>query len=62
MQQFGTSYNRIAATLPLDVKQKLVTVYTSYFAAYGRRGAYERLNGRTVAQILDEYKRPGTRP
>jgi hypothetical protein len=58
LQQFGDSYSRIAARLPLDVKRKLVAVFRSYFAAYGLDGVYERLNGRTVAQVLDEYKQP----
>lgn len=57
-QEFGTSYSRIAATLPLDIKRKLADVFTSYFAAYGYQGVFERLKGRTVGQVLDEYKEP----
>ena len=60
LQQFGTCYSRIAATLPVDLKRKLASVFKSYFAAYGLQGVYERLNGRTVAQVLDDFKQPDT--
>jgi len=58
LQEFGSSYSRIAGTLSVDVRRNLADVFQSYFAAYGLEGVYERLNGRTVAQVFDEYKQP----
>jgi len=52
------NYSRIAAALPVDLKRKLAAVLKSYFAAYGLERVCERLNGRTVAQVLDEFTQP----
>src|SRR5262245_27520802 len=56
--EFGASYSQIAATLPLDVKQKLAKVFKDYSVAYGFDGVYERMKGRTVDQVFDEYEQP----
>jgi hypothetical protein len=60
LQEFGASYSRIAAKLSVDVRRKLATVFKSYFIAHDLEGVYERFNGRSVAQVLDEYKQPET--
>jgi hypothetical protein len=57
-QQIVTAINRIIVDLPLDVRRRLHSVYSSYVAAYGLEGVFQRINGRTVAKILDEYCPP----
>lgn len=56
--EIHASYNRIVVTLPIDVRQRLNAIRTSYLVAYGFDEMCERMSGRTVAQVLDEFKQP----
>jgi hypothetical protein len=62
LQEFGASYSGVAAKLPLEIKRRLSDIFRSYSLAYGFEGAFERMKGRTVAQVLDEYKEPDPPP
>lgn len=53
--------NAVNRGLPLEMRKRLHEVFTNYAASYGLQGAYERLNNRTVSQILTEYQ-PSTEP
>jgi hypothetical protein len=62
LKEFGASCGRVAASLSVDARRRLADVFTKYFAAYGLDGVHQRLNGRTVAQVLHEYKQPDLPP
>jgi hypothetical protein len=57
-QEIFTTLNKIRVELNPDVQRQLAAVVKSYAAAYGFEGVYGRLNGRTVAQVLSEYREP----
>jgi hypothetical protein len=47
--------DQVMPLLSPDVRRRLNAIKMHYLAAYGLKGAYERLNDRTVSQILDEH-------
>ena len=51
--------DQVMPLLDPDVRRRLNTIKMQYLAAYGVRGAYERLNDRTVSQILVEHHEGG---
>src|SRR5262245_29581609 len=57
-RQIVAATNRVIVQLPLLVRRRLNAVFSNYLAAYGLEGVFERMNGRTVAQILKEYRPP----
>jgi hypothetical protein len=61
-KQIVGAYNRIVNELPPDAKTALMAVFKAYYLAYDAQGLYERLNGRTVAQILAEYQEQPSPP
>jgi hypothetical protein len=48
----------VVAGLSPDVARQLKGVRNEYLIAYGWEGVFERFNGRTVAQVLVEYREP----
>jgi hypothetical protein len=52
---FRRSYNAAISTMPKDVQQRLREVFKNYLAAYGLDGVFERMKGRTAAEIIAEY-------
>jgi hypothetical protein len=54
--------NRIVPGLPPELRRRFVSIRSAYLAAYGIEGLYERLNGRTVSQVLEEYEQPKLPP
>jgi hypothetical protein len=52
------AYNRVNALLPPDVRRRIADIMINYLASFGPQGTFERMNNRTIAQILAEY-RPG---
>jgi hypothetical protein len=46
------------AQLAPDVARQLKGIRNEYLIAYGWEGVFERFNGRTVAQVLAEYREP----
>jgi hypothetical protein len=52
------TYNSVAQSLPYDVRERLTSVVISYLMAYNHEEVRTRLNGRTVAQILEQYEPP----
>ena len=55
-QQIVSATNRIIPELSLDLRRQLNSVFSNYLAAYGLEGVFERMNGKTVTQILNEYR------
>jgi hypothetical protein len=47
--------NAIGSELPLDIRKRFNKVFKAYWQRYGFEGAFQRLNNRTVAEILAEY-------
>jgi hypothetical protein len=48
--------NEVIRQLPREMKRPFGAIFSRYMASYGMEGAYERLNNRSVSQILMEYK------
>src|SRR5262249_2347834 len=53
-QEILGAYNKAIAQLAPDVRQQLAAVMKKYVTTLGLDGVCERLNGRTVAQVLAE--------
>ncbi len=53
-QEILSAYNQVIGQLAPDVRQQLAAVVKKYLGTFGLDGAWERLNGRTVAQIIAE--------
>ena len=56
--QIVTATNRVIPNLSPDLRRRFNSVFRGYAVAYGLEGVFVRMNGRTVAQILDEYQPP----
>ena len=61
-EKLSSSYRDVIAQLPVDVARRLGKVFSSYFRRFGLEGAHERLNNRSVAQILAEFPPGETQP
>jgi hypothetical protein len=57
-QQIVAVMNQIMPSLAPEVRRRLNTVKLAYLQAYGVKGLYDRVNGRSVAQVLAEYQEP----
>jgi hypothetical protein len=57
-QRIVGAMNRIMPLLPPEIRRRLNAIKMSYLAAYGVEGLYDRVNGRSVAQVLAEYQEP----
>src|SRR5262245_34155404 len=60
--EFSGSLTNAIQSLPPQVSKHLRTIRRNYFAWYGFEGSYQRMNGRTVGQILAEYQPLATEP
>ncbi len=47
--------NEIGPRLTLDARETFTDIRLDYLAAYGMNGASDRMRGKTVRQIIDEY-------
>ncbi len=56
--EFCRAMTKVIQEAPPDVKAQLREIRRNSFAAFGFDGAFERLNGKTVSQILAGYE-PG---
>lgn len=61
-QEMAATCSRIIADLAPDVARQLKEVRNEYLIAYGWDGVFERFNGRTVAQVIAEYREPSRPP
>jgi hypothetical protein len=61
-QEVQDAVSKVVDHLPRDVARQLRGVRNEYLIAYGWEGVFERLNGRTVAQILAEFQEPANPP
>jgi hypothetical protein len=50
--------DRVMPLLAADVRRRLNFIKLHYVMAYGQRGLYDRVNGRTVTEVLAEYREP----
>jgi hypothetical protein len=57
-QEIAVACSNLLAQLPPDVARQMRGVRNEYLIAYGWEGVFERFNGRTVAQVLAEYREP----
>jgi hypothetical protein len=60
--EIAATCSSILAQLPPDVARRLRAVRNSYLIAYDWEGVFERLNGKTVARVLAEYREPDHEP
>jgi hypothetical protein len=58
VEEFGKSLNAAFRALPLPTREHLQRVLLTYAGRYGIKHAYERMNDRTVSQILAEFHEP----
>ena len=56
--EFCRAMTKVIQEAPPDVRAQLREIRRNSFAAFGFDGAFERLNGKTVSQILAGYE-PG---
>ena len=61
-KEMFAAYNRIITGLPADLRRQFGSVLRGYMAAYGFDGACERFNGRTVSQLIEEFRDPDGLP
>jgi hypothetical protein len=47
--------NALMPELPSDIREQLNTIKLRYWQRFGFDGLYERVNNRTIKQILAEY-------
>src|SRR5262245_54946466 len=57
-QRMLAALNAFKGILPSETRLSLARIYVEYTAAYGLEGAYERMNGRLVSDIIANYQRP----
>lgn len=58
LPEFCDSYNEVISSLPRETAKVLASIRKNYFSAFGVEGWYQRMNNRSVAQIVAEYQ-PG---
>jgi hypothetical protein len=61
-REYLSACNRIVPGLPPELRRRFVSIRSAYLGAYGIEGLYERLNGRTVSQVLEECEQPELPP
>ena len=59
-EEFVRAVNTFVPQLAPDVRRRFNTIKLVYLAEYGISGLYERMNGRTVTQVIAEFQ--GTEP
>jgi hypothetical protein len=57
-EELPSTYNKINGLLPRDIRTRMTEIMVNYMASYGSQGLFERVNNRTIAQIITEYQ-PG---
>jgi hypothetical protein len=62
LEGFLKSLRSVTHSLPPEMKRRLHDIEKTYFAKYGLEGGYQRMNNRTVAQILTEYEEADVKP
>ena len=58
-EEIPATFNRINALLPPDIKKRMREIMLNYLASFGLEGVFERMNNRTIAQIIEEFQ-PGS--
>jgi hypothetical protein len=58
LEEFGKSLNAASKSLPPPMRKRFLSVFSAYFGSYGLEGAYQRMNERTIGQILSEFQEP----
>jgi hypothetical protein len=61
-QEIPGAWNRLKSVLPPDIKKRMSEIMLNYFANFGPEGLFERMNNRTIAQIIDEFQPGQARP
>jgi hypothetical protein len=54
-QELPGAYNRINAALPPGIRKRMADIMINYMARFGPQGVFERMNNRSISQILAEY-------
>jgi hypothetical protein len=55
------AYNRINAVLPPEIRVRMGEIMFNHMASFGPQGVFERMNNRTILQILAEYRQGDTK-
>ncbi len=56
IQEVSKCLTSIMQGLPPDASRKLRTILKNYVGLFGIESAYKKMQGRTVAQIFEEYE------
>jgi hypothetical protein len=62
VDDFLAAFSSIVGVLPPETQKRLRRIRNRYIIAYGPEGAFERMNNRSLAQVIAEYQEPGMRP
>jgi hypothetical protein len=60
--EFSKSLTKAIQALPQEMSERLRDMRRDYFAWYGFEGMYERMNNRSVGQILAEFRSVDRKP
>lgn len=55
---FVRAVNTVVPRLPPEVRRRFNFIKLYYLTEFGVSGIFEQMNGRTVAQVIDEYQGP----
>jgi hypothetical protein len=62
LDQFSAAFSSVFRALPPEMGNRLREILGNYFGWYGIEGAYQRMNNRSVAQIVAEYQPLDVKP
>jgi hypothetical protein len=60
--QFSKVLNNVRKALPPEIGEQLIEIVKNYAVRYGLQGTYERLNDRSISQILVQYQSEDVKP
>src|SRR5262245_59921565 len=61
-EEFVGAYNRLSVSLPPETRSRMKEIMLNYFSRFGHQGVFERMNNRTISQIMAEYEPGQIRP
>ena len=61
-EDFLANFSSVVDPLPRETRKRLRAIRNTYIIAYDLNGAFERMNNRSLAQIIAEYQEPDMKP
>jgi hypothetical protein len=59
---FLAAFSSIVDVLPPETRKRLRHIRNEYIFAYGNEGAFQRMNNRSLAQVMAEFQEPDMKP